>query len=91
MSKDLLRKRLNNNRRILSNFNLDMQDDDDSLSDEEPQLFRVFTRESLQAIHARIAVEQAKLKELERKRAEGEVNYITCNDNVIIINTFDQQ
>lgn len=55
----------------------EMADDDDSLSDEEPQLFRVFTRESLQAIHARIAVEQAKLKELERKRAEGEVSYIT--------------
>lgn len=49
-------------------------DDTDSLSDEEPSLFKPFTRESLKAIQARIAVEEAKLKELERKRAEGEVS-----------------
>lgn len=51
-----------------------MNDETDSMSDEEPSLFRPFTRESLQAIKARIAIEEAKLKELERKRAEGEVS-----------------
>lgn len=50
-----------------------MADDSDSLSEEERSLFRPFTRESLKVIEARIAEEQAKQKELERKRAEGEV------------------
>ncbi|XP_075226668.1 sodium voltage-gated channel paralytic [Lycorma delicatula] len=44
----------------------------DSFSEEERCLFRPFTRESLQAIEARIAEEHAKQKELEKKRAEGE-------------------
>ncbi|XP_037914865.1 sodium channel protein para isoform X11 [Hermetia illucens] len=50
-----------------------MTEDSDSISEEERSLFRPFTRESLQAIEARIAIERAKQKELERKRAEGEV------------------
>ncbi|XP_055382360.1 sodium channel protein para isoform X10 [Condylostylus longicornis] len=50
-----------------------MTEDSDSISEEERSLFRPFTRESLVAIEARIAVEHAKQKELERKRAEGEV------------------
>lgn len=50
-----------------------MTDESDSLSEEERSLFRPFTRESLKVIEARIAEEQAKQKELERKRAEGEV------------------
>lgn len=45
----------------------------DSFSEEEVSLFRPFTRESLAAIEARIAEEHAKQKELEKKRAEGEV------------------
>lgn len=45
----------------------------DSFSEEERSLFRPFTRESLAAIEARIAEEHAKQKELEKKRAEGEV------------------
>jgi hypothetical protein len=49
----------------------------DSLSEEEISLFRPFTRESLQAIEARIAEEHAKQKELEKKRAEGEVSIKT--------------
>lgn len=49
----------------------------DSFSEEERSLFRPFTRESLAAIEARIAEEHAKQKELEKKRAEGEV--ITSN------------
>lgn len=53
-----------------------MTDESDSLSEEERSLFRPFTRESLKTIEARIAEEQAKQKELERKRAEGEVSYI---------------
>lgn len=36
-------------------------------------MFRPFTRESLAAIEARIAEEEAKQRELEKKRAEGEV------------------
>ncbi|XP_052872344.1 sodium channel protein para isoform X9 [Anopheles cruzii] len=54
-----------------------MTEDSDSISEEERSLFRPFTRESLQAIDARIADEEAKQRELERKRAEGEVN---CSD-----------
>lgn len=55
-----------------------MNDGIDSLSEEEPSVFRPFTRESLQVIQGRIAIEEAKLKELERKRAEGEViSYIS--------------
>ncbi|XP_053672771.1 sodium channel protein para [Anopheles nili] len=50
-----------------------MTEDSDSISEEERSLFRPFTRESLQAIEARIADEEAKQRELERKRAEGEV------------------
>lgn len=53
-----------------------MADDTDSLSEEERSLFRPFTRESLKVIEARIAEEQAKQKELERKRAEGEVQIL---------------
>jgi len=45
----------------------------DSYSEEERSLFRPFTRESLATIEARIAEEHAKQKELEKKRAEGEV------------------
>lgn len=50
-----------------------MSDASDSLSEEERSLFRPFTRESLAAIETRIAEEHAKQKELEKKRAEGEV------------------
>lgn len=53
-----------------------MSDASDSLSEEERSLFRPFTRESLAAIEARIADEHAKQKELEKKRAEGEVSII---------------
>ena len=50
-----------------------MSEDSDSVSEEERSLFRPFTRESRAAIEARIAEEHAKQKELEKKRAEGEV------------------
>jgi voltage-gated sodium channel type II alpha len=50
--------------------------DDESVSEEERSLFRPFTRESLAAIEARIAEEYAKQKELEKKRAEGEVSVV---------------
>lgn len=52
-----------------------MSDDSSSLLEEERSLFRPFTRESLIAIEARIAEELEKQKELEKRRAEGEVNY----------------
>ncbi|XP_066993816.2 sodium channel protein para [Anabrus simplex] len=47
----------------------------ESISEEERSVFRPFTRESLAAIEQRIAEEHAKQKELEKKRAEGEVRY----------------
>lgn len=50
-----------------------MIDDLSSLSSEERCLFRPFTRESLVVIEGRIAEEHRKFKELERKRAEGDV------------------
>ncbi|KAM8721654.1 hypothetical protein ACLKA7_007518 [Drosophila subpalustris] len=50
-----------------------MTEDSDSISEEERSLFRPFTRESLVVIENRIAAEHEKQKELERKRAEGEV------------------
>ncbi|GJQ68184.1 para [Trypoxylus dichotomus] len=40
-----------------------------------PSLFRPFTRESLVEIETRIAEDHAKQKELEKKRAEGEIRY----------------
>lgn len=52
-----------------------MSDDSSSLLEEERSLFRPFTRESLLAIEARIADELEKQKELEKRRAEGEVRH----------------
>ena len=43
-------------------------------TEEDRPTFRPFTRESLAQIEARIEEENAKRKELERKRAEGEVS-----------------
>ncbi|XP_050525593.1 sodium channel protein para-like isoform X2 [Daktulosphaira vitifoliae] len=51
---------------------MSIADTDSSFSSEERSLFRPFTRESLRAIEQRIAEENAKQKELEEKRAEGE-------------------
>ncbi|EDS30875.1 conserved hypothetical protein [Culex quinquefasciatus] len=53
-----------------------MTEDLDSISEEERSLFRPFTRESLLVIEERIANEQAKQRELEKKRAEGECIFI---------------
>lgn len=53
-----------------------MSDDSSSLLEEERSLFRPFTRESLLAIEARIAEELEKQKELEKRRAEGEVSWL---------------
>ena len=50
-----------------------MIDDLSSISEEERCLFRPFTRESLVVIESRIAEEVRKFKELEKKRAEGDV------------------
>jgi voltage-gated sodium channel type II alpha len=52
-----------------------MSDASDLSSEEERSLFRPFTRESLATIETRIAEEHAKQKELEKKRAEGEIRY----------------
>lgn len=62
-----------------------MSEDSDSISEEERSLFRPFTRESLAAIEARIAEELAKQKELEKKRAEGEVwSAYSTHDRVLL-------
>ena len=53
--------------------------DTSSISEEERSLFRPFTRESLLAIESRIADELERQKELEKKRAEGEVSWIFRN------------
>lgn len=58
----------------------------DSLSEEERSLFRPFTRESLACIEARIAEEYSKQKELEKKRAEGEVS---CEMYIFIMKNDD--
>lgn len=57
---------------------MSIADTDSSFSSEEKSLFRPFTRESLRAIEQRIAEDHAKQKELEEKRAEGEVS-VTLN------------
>lgn len=53
---------------------MSIADTDSSFSSEEKSLFRPFTRESLRTIEQRIAEDHAKQKELEEKRAEGEVS-----------------
>lgn len=60
-----------------------MSEDSDSISEEERCLFRPFTRESLAAIELRIAEEDAKQKELEKKKAEGEV----CHTHDLFLRT----
>lgn len=55
---------------------MSIADTGSSFSSEEKNLFRPFTRESLRAIEQRIAEDHAKQKELEEKRAEGEVSFL---------------
>ena len=59
--------------RYCQQFNQKMSDISDFHSEDEQRLFRPFTRESLAAIEQRIAQENEKFKELEKKRADGEV------------------
>ncbi|XP_064104911.1 sodium channel protein para-like isoform X2 [Macrobrachium nipponense] len=49
-----------------------MSEESESLNEEERSVFRPFTRESLAAIEARIAEENAKKTELQKKKDEGE-------------------
>lgn len=51
-----------------------MSGDSSESSDEDKPIFRPLTRDSLAQIQARIDSDNAKKKELERKRAEGEVS-----------------
>ena len=51
-----------------------MSVDTSGSSDEDKPIFRPLTRDSLAQIQARIDSEHAKKKELDRKRAEGEVS-----------------
>lgn len=61
---------------------MSIADTDSSFSSEEKSLFRPFTRESLRAIEQRIAEDHAKQKELEEKRAEGEVSLVELWPNL---------
>lgn len=49
---------------------------EDSSTDGDRPMFRPFTRESLVKIEERITEDYAKKKELEKKRAEGEVRML---------------
>ena len=51
-----------------------MSEESESLNEEERSLFRPFTRDSLAALEARIAEENARQKELQKNREEAEVN-----------------
>lgn len=56
-----------------------MSEESESLNEEERSVFRPFSRESLAAIESRIAEENAKKKELQKKKEEGEVKYFNMN------------
>lgn len=60
-----------------------MSEDSASVTEDTRPPFRPFTRESMVAIQARISEEFAKKKELEKKRADGEVSW-TLSVHVII-------
>ncbi|XP_063614803.1 sodium channel protein para-like, partial [Penaeus indicus] len=49
-----------------------MSEESESLNEEERSSFRPFTRDSLAAIEARVAEENAKKNELQKKKEEGE-------------------
>ena len=55
-----------------------MSEESESLNEEERSVFRPFTQESLAAIEARIAEENAKKNELQKKKEEGEVRPQSC-------------
>ena len=50
-----------------------MSEESESLNEEDRSVFRPFTRESIAAIEARIAEENAKKKELQKKKEEDQV------------------
>ncbi|KAK8729296.1 hypothetical protein OTU49_008750 [Cherax quadricarinatus] len=58
-----------------------MSEESESLNEEERSVFRPFTRESLAAIEARIAEENAKKNELQKKKEEGEAVYNEDDDD----------
>jgi voltage-gated sodium channel type II alpha len=64
-----------------------MSSDSGSITEDTRPPFRNFTRESLVAIQARISEEYAKKKELEKKRAEGEVRSKACRCDVHVYTT----
>ncbi|KAK4292590.1 hypothetical protein Pmani_034658 [Petrolisthes manimaculis] len=49
-----------------------MSEESESLNEEERSAFRPFTQESRSAIESRIAEENAKKNELQKKKEEGE-------------------
>lgn len=58
-----------------------MSEESESLNEEERSVFRPFTQESLAAIEARIAEENAKKNELQKKKEEGEPVYNDDDDD----------
>ena len=67
-----------------------MSEESESLNEEDRSVFRPFTRESIAAIEARIAEENAKKKELQKKKEEGEVRTKTNNKNINKFNYNDR-
>ena len=66
-----------------------MSVDTSGSSEEDKPIFRPLTRDSLAQIQARIDSEHAKKKELDRKRAEGEVrNTLTQRFLLLSTSTF---
>ena len=59
-----------------------MSEDSASITEDTRPPFRPFTRESMVAIQARISEEFAKKKELEKKRADGEVSWCIKGANL---------
>nr|XP_027236630.1 LOW QUALITY PROTEIN: sodium channel protein para-like [Penaeus vannamei] len=58
-----------------------MSEESESLNEEERSSFRPFTRDSLAAIEARVAEENAKKNELQKKKEEGEAVYNDDDDD----------
>ena len=58
--------------------------------EEDCPTFRPFTRESLAKIEARLEEVNEKKRELEKKRAEGEVNIVIYFGTVLIKYGFDK-
>ena len=67
-----------------------MSVDSSGRGEDDKPIFRPLTRDSLAQIQARIDSEHAKKKELDRKRAEGEVRSLTTASDCLMIVLSDE-